>query len=93
MSKITFKQNKNEISLNLLILRSNKRNINIHIDTDCLRTSDEENDEYEEVEEDEEEEEEEEEHNYESDIDEISNDDIYYDEQEILLNKDEIESI
>jgi hypothetical protein len=41
----------------------------------------------------EDEEEDEDEHNYESDIDEISNDDIYYDEQEILLNADEIESI
>jgi hypothetical protein len=91
MSKITFTQNKKEIILNLFVLQGNKRKINIHIDTDCIRTSDEMSDDGEE------------EHNYESDIDEISNDDIYYeseseqeidyDEQEIELNDDEIESI
>ena len=44
MSKIVFKQNKKEMTVNLFILKSNKRNINIHIDTDCIRTSDEDED-------------------------------------------------
>ena len=44
MSKIEFKQNKKEMTVNLFILKSNKRNINIHIDTDCIRTSDEDED-------------------------------------------------
>ena len=44
MSKIVFKQNKKEMTVNLFILKSNKRNINIHIDTDCIRTSDEDSD-------------------------------------------------
>lgn len=86
MSKLEFKQNKKEISLNLSILRSNSRCVKIHIDTNCMKPSENER-----------EEDDEDEHNYEedddSDADEISNDDIYYDEQEIELNSDEIESV
>lgn len=93
MSKIEFKQTANEISLNLFILKGNKRRINIHIDTNCIKTSDDETDSnengYEEVDREEED-------------DEISNGDIYlesdddeidYDEQEIELNDDGIESV
>jgi hypothetical protein len=90
MSKLEFKQNKKEISLKLSILRSNTRRVKIHIDTNCMKPSE---NEYEEL--DQEDEESDEDHNYdESDIDEISNDDIYYEsEQEIELNDDEIESV
>jgi hypothetical protein len=89
MSKIEFKQTKNEMILNLFILKGNKRRINIHVDTNCIKTSDDETDSnenrYDEVDREEEE-------------DEMSNDDIYlesdddeieYDEQEIELNDDD----